>query len=293
MTAPSLDDYQYQFTDTGIVIDPNTQDPETSALWDLERIEGLDMPEIRLQEQDRDGAHGSFAFAKYTRSRAITITGAVRVPEESGVEEYLDSLKVNYAPSENPLPFYYKHPNVAQKVINCNSLGVRYPVDIAWNIRYVPFQILLIAEDPRAYGPEITVGPVGLPVTSGGMSWPMTFNFGPTTAQVGGHMDCYNSGNSEAYPVITINDAVQSPRIKNLTTGNELTVDYTLKDGDQLVLDTRTRTLYLNGGDRTDLVSQFVNKWPLLAVGENTLQFHATAYSATADATTKYRSVWL
>ncbi len=246
-----------------------------------------------MEEMERDGAHGSFIYAKYSKSRAITISGAIRIPDESEVEQYMDLLKINYAPSEGSYPFYYKHPNSPQKLINCNSLGVRYTVDESWNTRYVSFQSLLVAEDPRAYGPATTIGPVGLPLTSGGMAWPLTFNFGPTTAQVGGQMQCYNAGNTEAYPVITINDAVQSPRIKNLTTGNELTVNYTTVDTDQIIINTATRRVYINGSDRTDRVDEFVNHWPLLIPGSNTLQFFATAYSATADATTVFRSAWL
>lgn len=293
MVAPALNDYCYQFRDDGVTLDPSTQDPNTGALWDITKVEGLDMPEIRVSETDRDGAHGSFAAAKYTKSRSIVLSGAVRIPEESGVEPYMDTLKVNYAPNESTFPFYFKHPNAVQKLVNCYSLGLRYAVDEQWNANYVPFQITLLAADPRAYSPETTVGPVGLPLTSGGMSWPLTFNFGPTTAQVGGQMQCYNAGNTDAYPYIIINDAVVSPRVKNLTTGNELTINYTTVDGDQIILDTATRRLFINGSDRTDRVDEFVNHWPLLQPGSNTLQFFATSYSATADATVKFRSAWL
>jgi hypothetical protein len=176
--APILNDYQYQFTDAGVVLD-------TFGNFDLLSIEGFDTPEVRVTQQDRDGAHGEFVLAQFLKARTITIQGAVRIQDNTEVQPYMDSLKANFQPRLQKLPFYFKHPGVSQRVIFANSLGVRFPVNTSWNSKYVEFQATLIAEDPRIYaGAAISRGPFTIALAEGGVQFPIDFpmTFGSVTS---------------------------------------------------------------------------------------------------------------
>lgn len=284
MVAPVLADYTYQFTDTGPVMGGGLD-------YDLVSIDGLDMPDVRVVEQDRDGADGSYLFAPFLKSRAITIQGGVLVPPSQAPDTFLDDLLETFQPTSIAQPFYYKHPGVVQRVVFCNSLGVRYTYNDSFNASYINFQAQLIAEDPRKYSSDpVTLPAVSLPTTSGGFAFPVVFPLTFATIIDGGTLIATNAGNKSTFPTTIFMGEVSNPVVTNLTTGVTMSFQIDLALGDQLIIDSALRTVKLNGSDRAAAI--IGNRFLQLVPGQNTLFFTSANFSNTGTMSLSFRSAW-
>jgi len=281
---PSLDDYQYQFGESGVVLD-------AQGMYDLLSIEGLDMPETRVVQNDRDGAHGEFIYAQFQRGRTVTINGAVKIADDQEVQQYIDTLKASFPPTVDAQPFYYKHPGVVQRLVFGNSLGLRHRIDETWNTKYVEFQVQIICEDPRIYeSTTLSQGPLEVPVASGGLDFPVDFPFSFDTVSSGGPVSVNNVGNRETYPIYTFVGPLVNPRVRNVTTGDELKINYSLSTGQIAEAVTATRTIYIDGANRTDTRDSTAKQFPYLVPGLNGILF--AAESGTGTLTVDFRSAW-
>lgn len=285
MTAPVLANYTYQFGDTGPVMGGG-------LVFDVQRVDGLDSPPVRVIQQDRDGAHGEFVHAQFYQARSISIEGFIKLPnDEPTPEAYMDSINAAFAPTTDPQPFYYKTKGIDQRVIFAHAIRVAYVWDEGFNYSYIPFQAQLLAPDPRKYSNgSASFGPVGLPSTSGGRSYPKTYAKSYGTIAVGGTVSATNSGNIDTYPIITINGSVNTPIVTNNTTGVQMKFNLSLSTADQLQIDCADRTVFFNGADRTDALdgTQFI----ALVPGVNFLNFTANSFTTTGTMQGQHRHAW-
>jgi len=147
--APTLGDLQYQFKDTGTVLNgPSTALP----FVDLSGVTGHDLPDINDQEDDMDGAHGSFVTATYTKRRLWVISGTAYGETVNGIDAFMETLRANFLPSASAQPFYFKLPGIAQRISYCKSLGIKYDYNQMRRLGASDIQIQLSAPDPRLYG---------------------------------------------------------------------------------------------------------------------------------------------
>lgn len=146
MVAPTLKDYEYQFTDNGFLLNGGA----TLPFVDVHSISGLDMPDVDSREDERDGAHGMSIVAKFVSKRVITIDGTLYADPET-VSRNLDQIKQPFIPRDTPLPFYFKEPGQRQRYVNCIPTAFKYNRTNTWNSGVVQLQMLLEAGDPRIY----------------------------------------------------------------------------------------------------------------------------------------------
>jgi phage-related protein len=285
MAAPVLNNYEWQFGDTGPVMGGG-------LVFDVQKVDGLDSPPVRVIQQDRDGAHGEFVHAQFYQARTISIEGFIKLPnDEPTPEAYMDTINAAFAPTTAPQPFYYKTKGIDQRVIFAHAIRVAYVWDEGFNYSYIPFQAQLLAPDPRKYSNGSgSVGPVGLASTSGGRAYPKSYAKTYGTVSTGGTFTATNSGNIETYPILTINGAVNTPIVTNITTGASMKFNISLSTADQLQVDCADRIIYLNGTDRTDVLdgTQFI----ALAPGANYLSFTANSFTTTGTILGQWRSAW-
>lgn len=152
----------------------------------------------------------------------------------------------------------------------------------------ITFSLSLEAPDPRRYSVDEQLVSTGLPITTGGLSLPISLpvSIGATVAS--GRVQVVNAGN-EATPVVL---EVQGPcptgaTITNLTTGQRLTVPEEVPDGQTLVLDSASRTARIDGASRT-----VTGTWFDLAPGTNEVAFGSSSYDPAALLTIRYRHAW-
>lgn len=279
-------DYTYQFTDTGIVL--NTDATPTSPFVDITRISGLDSAPVRETSRVREGQDGGFTDVLFEDMRIIVLEGVIYSPP-SQIETFLDTLKGNYGPSALPLPFYFFHPTVGQRTVFSKSLGVRYDADSLRRTGQTVMQIQLKAEDPTIYGASQLLN-IGLAGASSGRSYNKLYNYGYGGATgTSGGMNCYNFGNKPVKAVFTLTNVI-NPSIVSDTTGQRLNFSISIQNSDSIAVDLRDKTVVLNGtaNRRGSLLGG--SQWFLLQPGNNFIRFLGTAGTGTPNLSATFSS---
>jgi len=131
-----------------------------------------------------------------------------------------------------------------------------------------------------------------------GRTYSLTFSrtYPPSAAIGSGTVN--NAGNTDAYPLIRIYGPATEPALDNDTQGKSLAfVGLTLAAGEFLEIDTRTKTILLNGdpaNSRYDKLSYPASEWWSLSPGDNLIRFHPTTYTAaTTVAEISWRDAYL
>lgn len=281
MVAPVLDDYAYQFTDTGVLLNANNNAPAIGApLYDIYKVTGLDLANIRTSMRVSEGEDGGTVEGEFLDPRTITIEGTLFCHSADSIESQLDLLKSNYQPRTLDQPLYIKSPGVDQRLIFCKSLGVRYDIDQARRYNSTTFQVILQAQDPVVYGSVVKSfsGALSTEITNGhGFDHGYDLSFGGITS-TGSQISIYNAGTKAVGAIIRLYGPVTGPRLINDTTGKTLIFRPTLiaTSADIITVDLKRRTVKLNGASRRGTVED-ENGWFMLAPGVNTLRYQAAS----------------
>lgn len=247
----------------------------------LKRLIGWDgLPDGRSEGDTIPTGHGSYRRVDIWRaSRAITLQAGIVA--ESRTEFLAVKCRVEAMQSVGVMRvdhgdgMWERHVEVDQITIP------------DWHGRdFVEFTIDLIAPDPVRYSDVLTVGPVGLPVLSGGLFLPaaLPWDLGVDDLQVA---ELSNTGELPILPKITVTGAADSVTVH----GGPRRVSFGAFDG-VLEFDSLPRSAFLNGADVTRSLVR--RDWPVVPKGE-TQGFHFEAVNPSADLalTVEYRiGVW-
>jgi hypothetical protein len=258
---------------------------------DVESVRGLDSAEFRVSQRDWEGNDGSFMDAEFESGRTILITGTVYASTAT-MESYLDTLKANYAPSNSLKKFYFKSPGVNERFLYVKPLGIKYDWESMRRLGMGAVQISMFAEDPRIYDSTLQTSTVqqGATVFTG-FSFNLGFNFG-----FGGTSTTLDSvlvtvlGNRPTPAVFTMSGPVTNPRILNDTTNSEMVFVIDVPASNTLVVDSKYRTVKLNGvtNRRSSLQSP---TWFMLQPGDNYIRYRA-GVAGTSTLTIEYYTAW-
>lgn len=259
MAAPTLNAEEYQYTDSGVLLNGN----DTSLPFvDVTSIEGLDSAPFRSQTHEREGTDGGFVDSMYESLRTISMEGYVYT-NPSSMETYLDSLKANFAPTTVDQPFYFGTDNEGLRLVFGKSQGFKYTKDTERGSGKVAFQIQIICGDPRIYSD---------PASSVSIS-----GSGSATLGLG--------GNRPSPGTFTISGAATNPAIT--CAGTTLSLTLSMSTGDNLVIDLDTHTVILNGTTSKRGSLTLSGNWPVFKPGNN-----AISYSGGGTLTAYARSAW-
>lgn len=255
MPTPTLQREQFQYTDTGVLLNGNPPVP----FCDLTAVRGLDAAPLRVSSTDREGTDGSWTDALFESTRTVTLEGTV-FANPTTLETYLDSLKANYAPVVTPAFLYFGADASVRGVLG-RSLGFRYDKEQARRLGSVDFQIQVLCDDPRIYTPD------------------------PVTATLPGTLNL--SGNRNTTGTITINGPRTNPTI---TLGTSvLTFALTIASGSVVVIDLDKRTAVLDGTTNVRGAITVTGGWPVLKAGNNSFTIGGTG---TGTIIASARSAW-
>lgn len=128
-------------------------------------------------------------------------------------------------------------------------------------------QVSLIAPDPRKYIANPTEVEIRLPTFSGGgVVPPVTLPFTLPARVSSGNAVVTNGGDLAAPWTARVVGPITLPGLRNATTGQTLSVDIELGATDVLDIDSRERTVILNGqASRTALITRGSSWWSLPA----------------------------
>lgn len=257
---------------------------------DIEKVSGLDNAPYRETTRDHEGADGGFMDAEFEKGRELILEGTV-YGNVSTVETYLDSLKSNYAPVTTPIPFVFKAPGTVERLLFVKPRGCRYSWEAARRIGATPIQFLMFAEDPRIYASSISSvvtsfgGDAGL-----GFAFSFAFNINFGGGATPGGTNVTNDGNRPTPVEFIITGPVTSPVITNTTSGHVMAFNITLATGETLTINTRDRTVYLNGNvNRRNLMTNA--DWFMLEPGVNFIGYGGLVGTG-STLTITYRSAW-
>lgn len=290
MTAPTLANMQYQYKDTGVAL--NTQFTGATPIIDVSGIDGLDTPNVRLIQNDRDGAHGGYVFSQYMSTRAIALDFTI-YDNVATIEATIDTLKANFAPSAADQPFYFKWPSVGQRLAYGKAQGLRYKVDPGRSLGIQACSVQILCSDPRTYDSTASTASSSWPsITSSGRVYPKRFPYTYGAIGSGGVLNPNNAGTVETYPIITISGSVVAPTIVNTTTGQTMTLTGTVGSPNPLIIDCQAGTITTGGVDVTGLLAAN-SDWIALVPGVNNITFGAISADPGATFTIDWRSAYL
>jgi len=275
----------FKLDTSGVIL--NT-DSVSVPFIDIFKVSGLDSAEYRTTTRDWEGNEGTFMDAEFERGRNIILEGTI-VATNSTIEGYLDSLKANYAPSTTLKQFFFKAPGVAERFLYVKPLGCRYDWDQVRRLGMANVQILLFAEDPRIYDSTLLSFTVNLGATVfTGFSFNLgfSFDFGGTSSTTD-QVNINVAGNRPTPPTFIITGPVTNPHILNDTTGSEMIFNIVLASTDTLTIDTKFKTVKLNGtaNRRNTLVAP---TWFYLQPGNNAIRYRAESSDPTSTLQIKF-----
>jgi hypothetical protein len=263
----------------------------SGVAWFLQGVEGWDSPEVRAELQDREADHGSWASPVYLGSRPITLKGTVEAPDRPTLDGALDQLYAAAALTDTTLTVWEATPKQAV-VRRSGKVLAEYVTD-----RTATWSVMVTAADPRRYSTTLQSGTTGLPTTTGGLTFPVTFPIAFSATTVSGQINATNSGSMDSRPILTIVGPVVAPVVSALYPDGsvrQLAYSLDLASGDVLVIDTDAHTVILNGGVSRRRFMTVASGWPTIpASSAVNYQFQSGTYSALPMLTATWRSAWM
>lgn len=137
---------------------------------------------------------------------------------------------------------------------------------------------------------------------SPGFTFDLDFDLSFPNASPSGRTNVPTLGNARCYPVMQLWGPCTNPQIDNLQDVDELGVtkklafSISLSSGQYLEVDTRNRTVLLNGNSnqpRYNTLDFSVSRWWTLAPGNNFVKYFPDSYSGNARAVMLYRCTFL
>ncbi|MEO5664643.1 MAG: hypothetical protein ABIR39_15315 [Nocardioides sp.] len=152
---------------------------------------------------------------------------------------------------------------------------------------YGKFSLSLLAPDPRKYAAVLQSVSMGLPSSTGGLVWPVTYPVTWSGVTTNSTATVVNEGTWDSPPLLTVTGPCPPCRITNLTTGQSLLVVEAVSAGQTLVIDVANGTATVSSQSRRVLGS-----WWSLVPGSNTIAFSGDGFDAAALLTVDVRSAW-
>lgn len=256
MVAPTLNPEEYQFTDTGMVLNTDSVLP----FVDITSIQGLDSAPARVNATTRDDIAGGWVDAVYEDIRTVTVEGTIYAVSDE-LETYLDILKANFAVGQGNQPLYFGT-DVETRVVFAKALGMQYDKDSARRLGTINFQTQFQCEDPRIFSATLQTQNI-----------PGSFNL---------------SGNRDTVGTITI-VGPSTPTIS--INGSTFTFTSAIPSGTTATIDLGQKTILGATNATPPVVANFrpgvtiTGGWPLLQPGVNAF----TGSSATVSARAAWR----
>jgi hypothetical protein len=259
-------------------------------------IEGLEMPPMRLSSYDRVGENGTYISNQLYSGRRISLEGGIYSPDRATFEQsrrdLIQALKVQKNSLGIPQPhtlFFTTLDDLSLQVpVYLNSFQMKKQ-----KLHYIDFRIELVSSDYNLYS-QTQTEIVQQVVQNGGLVVDVGLQIiPPIVAQSSDSesLDLTNNGDSETYPVITLEGPLTYPIITNNTTGQFIALDLILGDEDSAVVDVLKKTIMLNG--TTNVLSSFdlTSTWFYLLPGVNNMLLSSRGGNGTVTFT--YRDAYL
>lgn len=265
MAVPTLGHEQYQYDDTGILLNGDASLP----FVDIESIQGLDSADIRQSTATREDTHGGYVDAYWQDIRTVTIEGTIYATPTT-LEDYLDDLKANFAPTQTDKPLYFET-DVGTRLVFGKSLGLKYSKDAARRLGKANFQVQIICQDPRIYGAVLNSA---------------------TITRAAGVMHINNTGNKPTTGIFTITGPISSPTITDDVSGTTFSFPgYSLSTGATLSINLDNRAVLQSTNNIRNKMS-LIGNWYEITPGSHSFTFGGSGSTSGTTLNLQYRAAW-
>lgn len=263
----------------------------SGVAWRLMELQGWDSPEVRSEMQQREADHGAWASPVYLGERPITAAGVIEAADRAGLDDAMERLRAAVGLTDTLMVVWESTPK--QSVVRrSGKLVMQYVTD-----RIASYSLMVTAPDPRRYGVDLQTDNTMLPVTTGGLTPPVTPPVTITSTSVSGVIDAENVGSFETRPLFIIDGPVDGPKIlAQMPDGSVRFLNYSqsLGAGEQLVIDTDAHSVILNGDVSRRRFLTTPTGWPIIPASSLvSFRFDSTYYSSGARLTARWRSAWM
>jgi hypothetical protein len=237
--------------------------------------EFLGYPNARTGTLPRFAAHGAVAGKHTLPEKNFTVKWDIFASSSADFETKRRDVERAFAVRTLPtdiIPLIYQIDG-KKRMIDCRPLRLSLPLDLDTALGYTEWAVHFEAADPFAvsyeeYSSNFTVG-----TTTSGLAFPLVFPliFGAGT---GNSASIENDGTAPATWRAEITGSTPNPKIIHLESGNFIElVGFTVAPGDVLEIDSKNKTILLNGTASRRSFMTNASRWFDLQPGANTIQF--------------------
>lgn len=263
-------------------------DPGARAIEGIDGIVGLTS---RSVIRPRPGRQGVLNTTKYRDSQPIVINGQLFGDTAADAwAEYNALVAVCATAVSSDRVLKWKGWSVALQM-DVRVVSLSAPVLVREDV--IKYQMVLRPSESRSFAQtESTYDTDGLSEEAGGLEFPVTFpfSFSPSGGAVA---DFTVDGTDSTPPIFELYGEMTSPRIKLLSTGEEIILTGVIDADRYWVIDTDLRQIRLDDGTvRNNLFDFSESTWFELPTGPQTIQLFAASWDASAYARITYRSAY-
>jgi len=285
-TVTSLSNYSFAFN--GFVFGGG------SSPYQVLQVDGLEgLPTLRVQDSDRGYQDGMISGRDFLAARTITVTLQIMGGNGLSAQANYNLLQAALQPQQNgtsTLQFQLSNAGGLQ-FINARVRKNLVTIDPDYTYGKIKAQYDFFCPDPRYY--DNAVNTTSLTVqTPLGRGYNRTYNvtYGGGSQTNTGLV--INQGTTTTYPTITIVGPATNPTVGSYTSGQFISLNYSMVSTDTLVINLLNRTILLNGNPARNLVSNS-SQWFGAPPGTSQYYFTATGTTAGAGATINYYNAYI
>jgi len=256
----------------------------------------------RSVTEDLVNTHGSYDVTRYRSASAVSLSMILFPGITQTPELFMDTLGPLLDPGLRPALIVTNDQWVTPRQLTVRydsttkpfSDPTNWPVQISWQAPRAVWESSVVSSAtlpiiiPSDTGLEFDPT-TGLTVTSAGFIFPASTE--PSPSQV------ISIGTTTSQWTAFLYGPCNGPRLANDVTGESLnfTADLSLSAGDYVLVDSLTRTAYLNSYTSVP-VTQFIDfdssSWWLIQPGLNILRFYPASASSGSGAVLNFRPAW-
>jgi hypothetical protein len=274
--------YKYTLTNpngSSFVINDYNTDPNNVIV--LQQYPDMDV-ELNSNEVAKEGAHGIFDLPSFYGKRSISLEGVIGAQDELNLEALKNKIKQTLQLDPNGLNNYLtlSWQDVAGRVwvVECRALNIpRFSRQLR-DATEMTFLLQLKSPNPYIYAknPIVVSGQRGY-ISAGGVALPMAVPF-ELLSDYTNTVIIDNQGSAPASPIYKIYGGaiidLTNPRIINLTTGKEFSLQTTLTGSNSFIqVDTLNGTVTDENGNDVSANIVAGSAYPLLVPGANELVY--------------------
>lgn len=215
----------------------------------LSQVAGLEFPAIRTASYPRAGVDGIDIPSQYTGERRVQLTGKMYNFTTAAAfttirQAFFKALKPSYDSTGVLVTKWLRFTAMDGNTYRLTGevLDASAPIDLITSSSFV-IDFLANSAVIEAYNasslnlPLITLGGFILPVVL-----PIVFSQDTST-----QVTATNNGDAQAWPILTLNGPLTTPRVTNITTGQAMALTLSIGAGQSVVIDMLNKTIVQGG----------------------------------------------